>query len=302
MPAIPVTTALGYVGVFLLLLGVLLFLAGKGIISIQQISVEKGKQTCTFATVSVVLGLAFLLWESVASIIPTAVPTPTPESIASIVPTAVPTPMPESIASIIPTAVPTLTSGPQLTTGMLMYQEDFSPPGAEWIIEDHGDVAYALDGDAYSIEVRQEDLTFWMETEGEYGDFVLEFDAALVEGDEWNAYGVLFRYKDKANHYELMIGGNRSYAVSKLVSDEWTAIIEWTSSAAIRPAGQVNHVRLVAFGGTFVLYINDQLVDQFTDTSLSSGDIALAVGTWDSPPARAIFDDLAIWDVGLALE
>ena len=138
----------------------------------------------------------------------------------------------------------------------------------------------------------------WNTTEGEYGDFVLEYDAALAEGEELNAYGVLFRYQGKANHYELDLNGVGSYAVGKDVDDEWTQIIEWTSSAAIRPAGEVNRVRLVAFGDTFILYINDQFVDEFTDASLSSGDIAPVVTAYDNPPARAIFDNLAVWGVG----
>ena len=114
-----------------------------------------------------------------------------------------------------------------------------------------------------------------------------------------NAYGFLFRMQDKNNHYELDINGQGSYAIGKDVDDEWTQIIDWTRHPAIRPMDEVNRVRLIAYGNDFYLYVNDQFVDGFSDSSLLSGDIAPVVTAYSSPPARAVFDNLQIWDVEL---
>jgi hypothetical protein len=182
---------------------------------------------------------------------------------------------------------------------MLLYEQDFTDPGDEWEIEEGSDVVYRLDGGAYSIEVRQESWKAWNAIGEEYADFVLDFDAALVEGDKFNAYGVLFRYQDKGNHYELDVNGNGSYTLGKEVEDEWTDIVDWTSSAAIGETGQVNHVRLIGYGDRFTLYVNDQFLHEFVDSSFLSGDIALVVTAYANPPARATFDNLKVWDVEL---
>ena len=38
---------------------------------------------------------------------------------------------------------------------------------------------------------------------------------------------------------------------------------------------------------------------EFTDTDFNSGDVAVKVTAYDTPPARAIFDNLRIWDAEL---
>jgi hypothetical protein len=128
---------------------------------------------------------------------------------------------------------------------------------------------------------------------------VLDLDVALVEGDELNAFGVLFRYQGKGDRHELAINGKGSYTFGKKVDDEWASIVDWTSSAAIKGIGQVNHVRLIAYGNTFILYVNDQFVDEFTDDALPSGDIAPVVTVYDDPPARATFDNIVIREAEL---
>ncbi len=45
MPAIPVHTPLGFLGFALIVLGVVLFLAGLGVLSVQKVSVQPGRLT-----------------------------------------------------------------------------------------------------------------------------------------------------------------------------------------------------------------------------------------------------------------
>ena len=225
----------------------------------------------------------------VSVIIPALRPTPTPA------PTSTPLPPPTLVptATPIPTATPT--PGPQ--AGALMYEEDFTAPGEEWQVKDAGDAVYALDGQAYSIQVNKQSWMAWNATKGDYADFMLQFDATLVEGDKDNAIGALFRFVDKNNYYELDINGNQSYSVGADVDDTWTQIVSWTQNTAIKPLGQTNRVRLMAYGSTFSLYVNEQFVGQFSDSTFSSGDVAVVVTSYDNPPARATFDNIKVWQL-----
>lgn len=60
MPAIPVTSALSYIGVFSLIFGFFLVLAGLKIVRIEKITVASGRKTWVFGIVLVLLGIIFL--------------------------------------------------------------------------------------------------------------------------------------------------------------------------------------------------------------------------------------------------
>jgi hypothetical protein len=64
MPDIPVSSPLGYIGVFLLILGIFLILAGFDIIKIQQVTVMSGKKTYVAGLIFTLIGISSLLLEA----------------------------------------------------------------------------------------------------------------------------------------------------------------------------------------------------------------------------------------------
>ena len=64
----------------------------------------------------------------------------------------------------------------------------------------------------------------------EFDDFEIEFEVALVEGDSYNDAGLLFRFQDRDNYYELDLNGEGSFAVGKQIDGEWHQIVDWTDS------------------------------------------------------------------------
>jgi hypothetical protein len=217
-----------------------------------------------------------------------------PTATVVVLPTATPT------ANVRPTATtvlqPTATTAPQ--TGDPVYQEDFVSPGPEWEISAGENADYTIEGGVYSIKVKKENWIAWNGIGGDYQDFVVEFEVALVEGDSYNDAGLLFRFQDRDNYYELDINGEGSYAVGKQVAGEWVQIVEWTASSALQSLGSVNRVRLTAERDQFEVIANGQTIDRFTDGDYPSGDIAPVVTAYDEPPARATFDNIRIWDLG----
>jgi hypothetical protein len=218
--------------------------------------------------------------------------------------------VPTATVAAAPTAVPTATlgssatSGPKSTAttapqpGDSVYQEDFVSPGPEWEISSGENADYGIEGGVYSIEVKRQNWIAWNSIGGVYDDFVIEFEVALVDGDSYNDAGLLFRFQDRDNYYELDINGEGSYAVGKQVDGEWVQIVEWTSSSALQSLGAVNRVRLIADGDQFEVIANGQTIDRFADGDYPSGDIAPVVTAYDDPPARATFDNIRIWDLG----
>lgn len=78
MPEIPISSPLSYVGVFLLISGFFLVVAGLNIVRIEKITVKTGSKTWGFGIILVVFGAVFLLPEIVSSLTQHSTPTPTP--------------------------------------------------------------------------------------------------------------------------------------------------------------------------------------------------------------------------------
>jgi len=77
MPDIPVSSPLGYIGVFSLFFGVLLVLAGLSIFKIEKVTIVPGPKTWGIGIFLVVLGIALLLPDVIASFSQHFTPTPT---------------------------------------------------------------------------------------------------------------------------------------------------------------------------------------------------------------------------------
>jgi len=252
----------------------------------------------TLVVLTLACVLLFPVLTRLAQGTPTATMSPSPTPAATALPTA----------TLSPTLAPTATPASKATTepgtdvtvepGGPLYVEDFSSPGTEWEISENEEARYRIDGGAYSIEVIKANWIAWNLIGQELADFEVEFEVALVEGDRYNDAGLLFRFQDADNYYEIDINGEGSFAIGKEVNDEWVQIVEWTSDPSIQPFGQVNRVRLVAEGTQFTLYVNDEYLAYFADDSFGSGGIGPVVTAYDEPSARATFDNITIREVG----
>ncbi len=259
----------------------------------------KKKRPGWFWPVVVIGGLLLLgcLVVCAISTVPSLLATPTPVSTPTATATATPPPLPTATATATPTPGPTPTPTPSLEKGNLFFEERFTTESDGWELGEVGEAYYEFVDGKYSIQVNKEQWMAWDTVDEEYGDFVVEVETTLVEGNKYNASGIFFRFLDSDNFYSLNINGNEKLTIGKEVDGEWVDIIDWVNTPALRPQGEPNRIRLMAYGSTFWLYINELYVTEFTDTSFEAGMIAINVTAYDEQPARATFDDLLVWDV-----
>jgi len=97
MPSIPVTTPLGYIGVFFVIAGFFLVIAGIELIKIEKLTITPGRKTWGIGLLLAAIGVLFLL-PDIFSIIPSS---PTPTAFDTVVPNTVP-PFPASTGIITP--------------------------------------------------------------------------------------------------------------------------------------------------------------------------------------------------------
>lgn len=119
-------------------------------------------------------------------------------------------------------------------------------------------------------------------------NFYLIVDAKRVNGSKSSLYGLLFRRLDRNNFYLFQINDDQYFTFELLDQDEWTTLIDWTKTSAIRP-GEVNQLAVRGEGSHFEFFINDEFVGEADDSEFSSGIVGLVVGFPDAGD-EAVFE------------
>lgn len=198
-----------------------------------------------------------------------------------------------------PTAIPTPTLLPTATPAMqLLFQDDFSDRSGGWNEGDwEGSSIWIEDGDYHVLVKKAYTGTSGWRMETSYADLIFEADARQVSGPDNNAYGLLFRYKNKDNFYRFSISGLGKYEIDKRLEGEWVSIKKWTPSEAINQGVAANHLKVICQGNTIEVYVNDQHLATVTDDSFSEGYIALTAAAYEEPDVHVAFDNVKIWEV-----
>jgi len=111
-------------------------------------------------------------------------------------------------------------------------------------------------------------------------DFRLSVDGKRVSGPAVSTYGIYFR-RDGDDMYVFQVNDQREYSVALYLKGTWVTLIDRTFSSSIQ-ANSSNRLTVVGQGSHFSFYINNQYVDDVSDTRLGKGAAGLVVGMGDS--------------------
>ena len=206
-------------------------------------------------------------------------------------PTPTPTPVPVPVENCAPWSVAAPADWPLATCETFDNNADDWPTGSD-NQRGMGTTTRTIVDGAYTWEIEAYQ-DFWGGTialKEPVTDFYVAVEAQRISGPVGETgYGVQFRHQDPDNFYMLLLSDLQEFKFYHLNQGQWIALIDWTQSAAIVP-GESNRVGVKAVGPDFTFYINDQQVAQFSDDSISQGELKLA--TWVDPgeEARAVVD------------
>ena len=146
-------------------------------------------------------------------------------------------------------------------------------------------------------------------TSQSFANFKLLVDAEQVSGNAKNGYGVYIRAAANqqgmlTTYYRLELYGDGTYAIFKGTLDangnpnpNDVKIVSYTPDAAVHKEGTVNHITVVANGSSITFIANNQPLYAFSDSTYSSGSIALFVSNPQGVPAGVVahFSKLAVF-------
>lgn len=184
---------------------------------------------------------------------------------------------------------------PAATVPAALLREDFADEQSSTLLAGgDAEARYSFQDGAYEVNLDQANQLAWSLLGGSYADVSTAVDATLRASAENSAAALLFRYQDSDNFYIFNVAKNGTYSLELRRNSQWTQLIDWTPSPAIRGLNQPNRLRVDAAGDTFTLYVNDTRLGAATDDTFQSGKLALAVNTFDDGGARVAFDNLLV--------
>jgi len=183
----------------------------------------------------------------------------------------------------------------QPMTGVLL-QDDFSDPNSGWEIGefDGGSIGYK-DG-VYFVISSQKSTAMWGAAQQVFKDVVIEVDATPVRSpsNQNNDFGVMCRLQFNGDGYSMNISADGYYSIQIAQNDQFTDLVEWMESSAIRTGNVTNRIRTVCDGNKLVLFVNGTLLAEVTDNTFSEGDVALSATTYENDLTEVHFDNVVV--------
>ena len=173
-------------------------------------------------------------------------------------------------------------------------QDDFSTVDTRWNLESSDTVTRNITDGEFLLQIDDTNTDAWSTYPLSLEDVSITVDAHKTAGPDVNNYGVMCRYQDPDNYYFLQLGSDGTYAISRYLNGEFTPLVDWTASDAVRTGDGLNHIRAECRGNLLSLYANDELLATVEDSALGVGKIALAAGTYDDAGVQVRFDNLEV--------
>jgi serine/threonine protein kinase len=130
-----------------------------------------------------------------------------------------------------------------------------------------------------------------------YTDSTITMEGMLETGSQpASAFGIVFRYIDENNYNVFAVDGAGRYSIWVREDGQWRELRgeRWTPDDSINRIGEANRLTVEVVGNHFVGSVNDHILADVTDDSISSGNVGVYLATTDSGRASALIDNYSV--------
>jgi hypothetical protein len=206
--------------------------------------------------------------------------------------------------------------------GDLLYVASFDGDAEDWEQYPGNQVSVQVVDDALRIAIHKQDKDgIYSPVSHYFGEFDITVQAqplqGVFSGADNNAYGIIFRQRDRSNYYLFLISGDGYYRIQRILNGRNKDMSGWTSSDSINQGTNViNTLRVVGYQDQFQFFVNgDQLElcipddsdaestpsetgacvggewrDTLIDDTISFGRLGVTVNSDNSWPDRIVVD------------
>lgn len=169
------------------------------------------------------------------------------------------------------------------TSWPVLYSDDFTSDTRRWTTGpfdgERASGRQSIAGGVYLWDVNSKSgvhLRGDVEKTGPVGDFYISVEARLADGPSDADYGLVLRRVDSSFYYFSVAASGDYYSFSVLQNGTWTTLIEWTKTGALSTS-EPNRLTVIGEGARFYFFINNELIAEYEDSRLPSGEIGLGI-------------------------
>lgn len=218
----------------------------------------------------------------------TASSTPRPTATATITPSPTSTPTPnltatQQVLDVTSTMAVIQSTATQIAANWnVTFSEPFDSNKNKWPTgpsdDSYANITHTLDNGAYTWDVTaHQDFIGWNRINKKvYTDFSFSAQVQQTIESGNSDMGLIFREDANGNLYYFGITNDQQYLLALYKDKQWSNLIDWSSSDVLL-TDQPNRLTVIAEGNHFLLFINDQFVNEAYDDQIAKGGNALAV-------------------------
>lgn len=208
--------------------------------------------------------------------------------------------LPEVTAT--PTATPTMeipAEDPRSKLGDPFFMDNLDDAG-NWSLYSDSHVSFALTSSAVQLKAFNADLyegflISWVDI----SDVYMEIETTTVNCAGADRYGLLLRANEGSGNWPTYLFGvtcDGRYSLRLWDGDSFNQLVAWANSAHINTGtGQTNRIGLWADEGIFQMYVNGHNLGSFTDTTMSSGEFGVFVGSAQTANMTVDLKKVEVW-------
>lgn len=181
--------------------------------------------------------------------------------------------------------------------GALFFDDFRDDTDCGWVLYNRSGAAVRREGETLRLTTSQPGQIWWTNAGRNFDDLILTADIQHIDGPSDNAYGLICRYQSSENFYVFLISSDGYYAIGKYQSGASQISYlneggEYTFSEAINQEQAANRVRATCIGSELTLTVNGVLLESVSDPTFVTGDIGLAVSTFEPGRLEVAFDNV----------
>jgi hypothetical protein len=183
-------------------------------------------------------------------------------------------------------------------TSEVLFQDEFSNPNSGWeqYTDPSGNISDYVNG-SYRLFVNENATDVYANPGKSFSNISVKVTTQYNGGPEDNMFGIICRYQDVDNYYELVISTDGYYGIGKTVGGvfSWLGADDMQASEFIHTGGSTNQIQADCVKDKLTLYANGHKLLETQDNSIAtSGDIGLTAHAFDDVGVDISFDHLLV--------
>jgi len=229
-----------------------------------------------------------------------ATPVKTPLSTPKTEPTSVGTPSPAATKAVSPTLVGPTTPTPGTK---LVVLDEFSDNRSAWFTGEFRNSKSdpyigenVIENGALKIRWKAKGSSFDPYKGRDFTNFIAKVDCTISKGDKDGSCGLLFAMQANGAFYGFEVF-NDYYQLSLYQSGQKPLLLTEGRPVGILP-NQANSLKVTHDGDQIYLYLNDQLLGNAIDKSLTSGKVGLLTACYNEKGGiELVLDNFTLWEL-----